>query len=157
MEQYQEINRRLYSHDQTMKSIQINIWKLMEGVKFMVSKTNKEESSSLVDCLYSEEEDTLDLKSVEVEEGTFVSPPPPNLVYRLENQTHDKVVDHQPMPIIAPASALANASSNHQMMDQTEVLQSPDSLKTKVTEPVHRNFEAIKQFMRSSGKNPIVV
>ncbi|KAI3762979.1 hypothetical protein L1987_53424 [Smallanthus sonchifolius] len=93
MEQYQEINRRLYSHDQTMKSIQINIWELMEGVKFMVSKTNKEESSSLVDCLYSEEEDTLDLKSEEgeeeEEEGTFVSPPPPNLVYRLENQTHD--------------------------------------------------------------------
>ncbi|KAI3807182.1 hypothetical protein L1987_23106 [Smallanthus sonchifolius] len=97
--------------------------------------------------------DTLDLKSDE--EGTLISPPLPAQVYGLENQTHDKVAD-QPMPIIALASALANASTNHQM-DQTEVLQSPDSLKIKVAEPVLRNIEAIKQFMCSSRKNPIVV
>ncbi|KAI3762982.1 hypothetical protein L1987_53427 [Smallanthus sonchifolius] len=117
-----------------MKSIQISIWELMEGVKFLVS--NKEESSSSVDCWYSEEEDTLDLKSDE--EGSFRSPP-------LTNQVAD-----QPMPIIALASVLAN---NHQM-DQREVLQSPDSLKT---EPVLRNVEAIKQFMRSGRKNPNAV
>ncbi|KAI3762980.1 hypothetical protein L1987_53425 [Smallanthus sonchifolius] len=131
MEQYQEINRRLDRHDQTIKSIQINIWVLIEGAKFLV---NKEESSSSVDCLYSEEEDTLDLKSDE--EGSLISPPLPNQVY----QTHD-----QPMPIIALASALANASTNHQMDQIT------------VAEPVFRNVEAIKQFMRSSRKNPIAV
>ncbi|KAI3762973.1 hypothetical protein L1987_53418 [Smallanthus sonchifolius] len=144
MGQYEEINKRLDSHEETMKSIQISIWELMEGVKFLVSKTKKEESSSSVDCLYSEEEDTLDLKSDEEEEGTFVSPPP-NLVYRLKNKTHDKVADHQSMPIIALASALDNASSNHQM-DQI-----------MVTEPVLINVEAIKQFKRSSRENPIAV
>ncbi|KAI3762974.1 hypothetical protein L1987_53419 [Smallanthus sonchifolius] len=132
MGQYEEITRRLDSHEETMKSIQISIWELMEGVKLLVNKTKKEESSSSVDCLYSEEEDTLDLKSDE--EGSLISPPLPN---RLENQTHDKVDADQPMPIIALASALANASSK---MDQI-----------MVAEPVIRNVEAIKQFMRSTN------
>ncbi|KAI3762978.1 hypothetical protein L1987_53423 [Smallanthus sonchifolius] len=137
MEQYQEITRRLDSHDQTIKSIQIKTWVLMEGAKFLV---NKEQSSSSVDCLYSEG-DTSDLKSDE-EEGTFVSPPLSNL----ENQTPDKVAADQPMPIIALASAFAiNASSNHHM-DQI-----------MVAEPVLRNVEAIKQFMRSCRKNPNAV
>ncbi|KAI3762975.1 hypothetical protein L1987_53420 [Smallanthus sonchifolius] len=101
MGQYEEITRRLDSHEETMKSIQISIWELMEGVKLLVNKTKKEESSSSVDCWYSEE-DTLDLKSNE--EGSLISPPLPIQVY----QIHDKVAD-QPMPIIALASALPNA------------------------------------------------
>ncbi|KAI3762965.1 hypothetical protein L1987_53410 [Smallanthus sonchifolius] len=117
MEQYQEINRRLDRHEESIKSIHISIWELMEGVKFLVSKTNKEESLSSDD----------DLKS-----------------------------DDQPVRIVALASALANSSRNQQL-DQTDLLQSPHSLNTKVPEPVLTNVEAIKRFMRSSRKNSITV
>ncbi|KAI3807192.1 hypothetical protein L1987_23117 [Smallanthus sonchifolius] len=86
------------------------------------------------------------MKSIQISIWELIPPPPANQVY----QTHK--VEDQPMPIVALASAVANASRNHQI----EVLQSPDAFKTKVAEPVLRNVEAIKRFMRSSRKNPFL-
>ncbi|KAI3807191.1 hypothetical protein L1987_23116 [Smallanthus sonchifolius] len=153
LEQYQEINRRLDSHDETMKSIQISIRELTEGLKFLITKANKEPSDDgsyvfnsewgSVDLNNGESDYEGDDESEGEEERSLISPPPPNQVY----QTH-KVEDHEPMPIVALASALAN-TSRYDHMNETEVLQS--------SEPVFRKIEAIKRFMRSSRENLIAV
>ncbi|KAI3762966.1 hypothetical protein L1987_53411 [Smallanthus sonchifolius] len=232
LEQYEEINKRLDSHDETMKSIQISIRKLTEGLKFLITKANKEPSSDDGSYVFNSEGDSVDLSNGESDyegdnesegEGSLISPPPAKQVYQTHkvedqpvpivalasalantshydhmNQTYvlqpsepvfkkieaikriwelmegvkflvsktnkeeslssddDLNRDDQPMPIIALASALANSSRNQQM-DQTDLLQSPDSLNTKVPETVLTNVEAIKRFMRSSRKKPIAV
>ncbi|KAI3762963.1 hypothetical protein L1987_53408 [Smallanthus sonchifolius] len=64
LEQYQEINIRLDSHNENMKSIQISIRELTEGLKFLITKANKEPSDD-GSYVFNSEGDSVDLSNGE--------------------------------------------------------------------------------------------
>jgi len=126
----EDIRRRLYVYDETMKSLHICMLELRDGVRFLVGKKIMDHDEPLIKSYNAFDFNTS--TKTEYEGDTY------DLNTSHEYQDHD--VEEE--PTIALVSALANASRDKEMANQTDVV-----------DPVLRNVEAIKRFMRSSRKN----